>query len=222
MVNKTLYILFLMLISLQFANGQKLVIPENYSIIDSISGDLDNDSVNEIVIAYNTTPEYEMESVIRELIIYKLENNKWTVWKKSSQALYASLDGGMMGDPFGEMEIKNGIIHISHNGGSSWKWRITDKYRFQDGEFYLIGFTSFSGKPCEYWEDFDFNLSTGKMIFNKEFEDCESEDQKTDKKENETLYEKGLKITLQNRQEKEIKITSPKYGHEIYIAIGKE
>ena len=93
---------------------------------------------------------------------------------------------------------------------------------FQDGEFYLIGYSSIAGKPCEYWEDVDFNLSTGKMIVKKEYEKCITEDQQIYKRENETLFEKGLKITIQNRQEKEIKITTPKYGHEVYIAIGKE
>lgn len=41
----------------------------------------------------------------------------------------------MMGDPFGEIEIKNGILLVSQNGGSSWKWGHTDKYRYQDENF---------------------------------------------------------------------------------------
>jgi len=58
------------------------------------------------------------------------------------------------------------------------------------------------------------------FIVKKEFEACER--QQLYKKENETFFEKGLKITLQNRQVREIKIISPKYGHEIYLAIGME
>ena len=221
-MKKAIYILTLLLTAVQFAKGQEVPIPDNYSIVDSISGDLDKDSINELVVAYNVGPENEIDGVPRELIIYKLENDKWIEWKKSAQALYGSRDGGMMGDPYGEMEIRNGILHISQNGGSSWKWGFTDKYCFQDGEFYLIGYTSIGGKLCEYWREVDFNLSTGKMIVKKEFEECETDDQEIYKRENETLFEKGLKITIQKRQEREIKITTPKYGHEIYIAIGKE
>lgn len=202
--------------------GQELSIPDNYSVVDSISGDLDKDSIAELVVAYNMGPENGLEGVPRELIIYKLKNNKWTEWKKSDQTLYGSKDGGMMGDPFGGIEIKNGTLVISQNGGSSWKWGFTDKYRFKNGEFYLIGYSSIEGKLCEYLEYVDFNLSTGKMVVKKEFEECETEEQQIYKRENETLIEKGLKITIQNRQEREIKITTPKYGHEIYIAIGKE
>ncbi|WP_240927990.1 hypothetical protein, partial [Cellulophaga sp. Z1A5H] len=221
-MKKAIYILTLLLTAVQFANGQEIPIPDNYSIVDSVSGDLDKDSFKELVVAYNTGPENEVDGVPRELVIYKLKNNKWTEWKRSSQALYGSRDGGMMGDPFGEIEIENGILLISQNGGSSWKWGFTDKYRFQDGEFYLIGYSSIAGKLCEYWKDVDFNLSTGKLIIKKEYEECETEEQEIYKRENETLFEKGLKITMQNRQEREIKITTPKYGHEIYIAIGKE
>jgi len=205
-----------------FAYGQEVPIPDNYSIVDTVSGDLDKDSIAELVVAYNKGPENETDGVPRELIIYKLKNNNWIEWKKSDQALYGSRDGGMMGDPYDEMEIKNGILHISQNGGSSWKWGFTDKYRFQDGEFYLIGYSSIAGKPCEYWREVDFNLSTGKMIVKKEFEECETDEQEIYKRENETLFERGLKVTIQKRQEREIKLTTPKYGHEIYIAIGKE
>ena len=215
----TIYILIIFMISNFTLIGQEIPIPENYNIVDNIFGDLDNDNINELVVVYNTKTEKDYESVPRELIIYKLKNNKWIEWKKSRQALYGSQDGGMMGDPFEQIEIKNGILLISQSGGSSWKWGFTDKYRFQAGEFYLIGYTSSSGKLCNDWKNVDFNLVTGKMIVNKEYEDCEKSEQEIYKKENEILFKKGLKITIQNRNEKEIKLITPKYKHEIYLAI---
>ena len=220
-MKEAIYILTFLVTLVHVTYGQELPIPNNYTVIDAVSGDLDKDSIPELVVAYNTAHENEIDGVVRELIIYRLKNNKWTEWKKSEQALYGSKNGGLMGDPFGEIAIKNGILLISQNGGSSWKWEFTDKYRFQNGEFYLIGYSSIVGKLCEYWKDVDFNLSTGKMIIKKEYEECENEEQKIYKRENETLFEKGLKITIQNRQERQIKITTPKYGYDIYIAVGK-
>ncbi|MFV0305464.1 MAG: hypothetical protein ACK5IC_08305 [Moheibacter sp.] len=218
---KKVILLFLMTI-IYLADGQEIPIPTNYSVVDSVSGDLDNDLIAELVVVYNK--EIYTEDYIgfpRELVIYKLQNNQWIEWRKSDQALYGSEEGGAMGDPFGGIEIKNGILSIIQYGGSSWKWGGTDKYRFQNGEFYLIGYTSLSGKICEYWETVDFNLSTGKIIVKKEFENCETEEQKIYKRENEILYKKGVEITIHNRQERDIKIITPKYGHEIYIAIKK-
>lgn len=205
-------------------HSQNLSIPKNYSVIDSIKGDLDRDGIDEFVVAYNTEIEKDdYESVPRELVIYKKSKDEWKVWEKSGQALYGSRDGGMMGDPFGQIEIKNGLLLVSQDGGSSWKWGHTDKYRFQDEEFYLIGYISHYGKLCEYWESVDFNLNTGKMIIEKEYESCENGDeQKVYKRENETMYKKGIKIIFEKRNEKEILIISPKYKHEIYISTTAE
>ena len=146
---KRAFYIFLFLLTLSHISfGQELAIPANYSVVDSVAGDLDKDSIAELVVVYNIGPENEIDGVPRELIIYKIRNGKWTEWKKSDQALYGSKDGGMRGDPFGKIEIKNGILLISQDGGSSWKWGFTDKYRFQDGEFYLIGYSSYAGKIC--------------------------------------------------------------------------
>lgn len=224
-VKQFLPIIFLALTNSITGFGQQVPVPANYSVIDTVSGDLDKDGTNEMVVAYNTEKENpdSFESIPRELIIYKKQNNKWITWESSKQALYGSRDGGMMGDPFGDITIEKGILSISQDGGSSWKWGHTDKYRYQGGEFVLIGYTSGYGKPCEYWENVDFNLSTGKLVVTKEYEEChDSGSQKIYKRENETFYKKGLKITLQTRSEKEIKIVTPKYGHEIYVAITNE
>ena len=218
--------LLIILISLYSSlRAQEVIIPQHYSIRDSAVGDLDKDGTPELVIAYNTREEvrdssqFVIEGAPRELWIYKKTAGKWMVWKKSAQALLGSQDGGMMGDPFEDLFIEKGILLVSHSGGSSWKWGYTDKYRYQNGEFYLIGYNNTAGKPCEYWESVDFNLQTGKLIVTKEYEKCDEEhDQLVYKRENETLYNKQIEITLQKRNDKEILIVTPKYKHEIYLA----
>ncbi len=215
---KTLLLIFICILTGIIARGQQIPVPKHYSIVDTAVGDLNNDGESELVVAYNTKPDPNEEGVPRELIIYKKINNKWTVWQRSMQALYGSRDGGMSGDPYEDMSIAKGILQIDQNGGSSWKWGNKDKYRYQDGEFVLIGYISLAGKACEYWEDVDFNLITRKMIIKKEYENCDS-GQEIYKRENETFYASKFKITLQDRSKKEIKIISPKYHHEIYLAI---
>jgi hypothetical protein len=66
----------------------------------------------------------------------------------------------------------------------------TDKYRFQNGHFELIGYSSSSGKPEEYWTDVDFNLSTGQINFDKEVEN--TKEYGSSKKE--TFIKKGDQI----------------------------
>lgn len=210
-------LLLLGLFSSSSSLAQTIPVPDGYSIKDTTSGDLDKDGIAELAVAYNTDKDID-GSVIRELIIYKNKNGKWTSWKRSLQALGGSTDGGMMGDPYGDMAISNNILSISHEGGSSWKWNHTDKYRFQDGGFYLIGYTSSYGKVCEEYLDVDFNLSTGKLIVTKEIEKCDEKGDSKSTIQKETMIKKGLKIAIETRHEKDIIIKTPKLKQEIYLA----
>lgn len=218
---KRIYFLLLLLLVKAESFSQSIPIPKNYSIVDSVSGDLDNDGVNELVVAYDTksTEEEIDEGIPRELIIYKKENTRWNIWQRSMQALLGSRDGGMMGDPYGEMYIQKGVLSINHNGGSSWKWSVIDKYRYDGKDFKLIGYENNYGQQNEYWLNVDFNLITGKLVVKKEYE---NENAEVYKRENETFYKKGINITLQNRRLKNIKMLSPKFRHEIYIAMSIE
>ena len=197
-------------------HGQDVAVPPGYKVLDEKVGDLNKDSVAEKVIVFDTNDSTETGTV-REIYIYKKDGAKWKVLASSRNAIGKSEEGGMMGEPFEGIEIANGILLIYHSGGSSWKWSITDKYRFQNGKFELIGYKNFYGKPCEYFLSLDFNVQTGKIIYKKEYEDCEKGDPIINKKETETFYKKGLKIDLTNRKLIEVEIITPKYKEKIYL-----
>lgn len=197
-------------------HGQEAEIPAEHTILAVSEGDLDKDKIAEKVIVLDTN-DTTVLGTIREIRIYKQSGNKWVLWKSSRNAIRKSQEGGMMGDPFREIAITNGILLISHSGGSSWKWAYTDKYRFENGNFKLIGYSSLYGKPCEYWTEFDFNISTGKIIYKKEYEECENDEPNVTKTETETFYKKGVILTLDNRHTEETKIISPKYKYEFYL-----
>ncbi|TYB78955.1 hypothetical protein [Bizionia myxarmorum] len=215
----TIYILFF--IFNVNAYGQEASHVNQNNIIEEKMGDLDNDGIDEKVIISETNSLTDFGNV-REIRILKNEEGKWVEWVKTQNAILKSEEGGMMGDPFQGIEILDGVLNISFFGGSSWKWSYTDKYRFQNNQFELIGYTSTYFKLCEHWSSVDFNLITGKLICKKEYEACENQESEIYKKENETFYKKGVYLTLENRQEKEIKIVTPIYGREIYIANGMQ
>ena len=193
--------------------AQKEFQPQGATVIETVDGDLDGDHIPEKVIIYNTKDTADYGN-IREIQILKKANEKWRVLEKSRNAILKSSEGGMMGDPYQSTEIKNGILMITQAGGSSWKWGYTDKYRFQNGHFELIGYSSGSGKPEEYWIDIDFNLSTGKLIFDKEVENTEE----YGNSKSEIFIKKGMKINLQNRnQEKQREILLPKTKEKVYL-----
>ncbi|MBW7676741.1 hypothetical protein [Chryseobacterium chendengshani] len=212
-MKNTLCFLAVIFSSIYFA--QKEFQPAGSEIIESVDGDLDGDKILEKVIVYNTKDTTDFGN-IREIQILKNVNGKWTVLEKSRNAILKSQDGGMMGDPYGETTVEKGILIISQSGGSSWKWGITDKYRFQNGHFELIGCSSTYGRPGDYWVDIDFNLSTGQIIYEKEVESTDNPD--NGKSVKEIFIKKGMKINLQNRnREKQREIILPKTKEKVYL-----
>ncbi|MCD9617698.1 hypothetical protein [Chryseobacterium gleum] len=209
---RTILFLLLMVCGV-FCFAQEQLQPAGSTVIETVDGDLDGDKIPEKVIVYNTKDTTDMGN-IREIQILKKVNGKWTILEKSRNAVMESRAGGMMGDPYGETKIEKGILIISQNGGSSWKWNVTDKYRYQNGHFELIGTSSTSGRPGDYWKDIDFNLSTGQLNYSKEVENTAE----YGKSLKETYIKKGVKINLQNRnQEKQQKIVLPKTKEEVYF-----
>jgi hypothetical protein len=211
-------IAFLAMFNISF--GQKPLVPAQYRLTKEVYGDLNKDGQEEKVAVYNMkSEENDTKGIDRIVIIFKKNQGQWVIWQQSINAVGNSKAGGMMGDPFEDIAIKNGVLLISQAGGSSWKWSHTDKYKFQNNSFELIGYTSYYGKPCEYQANFDYNLSTGDIEFEKEYERCdENASQVIYKKENERFKHKlTKKITLGNRNAMEIKITTPKYKNEVYL-----
>lgn len=161
------------------ATADSIPSPAGLTKLGETTGDLDKDGKEEKAIVYDTKRETEMGTE-RELHIFKSNNGQWELWHKAIGPVMPSQNGGMMGDPFQEMTIENGTLVLNHFGGSRSKWTFTHRYRFQDAAWKLIGATTNTGSPCDYWENYDYNLSTGKINYKKEVEDCsKSEDNPT-------------------------------------------
>lgn len=191
------------------------------SVLFTVSGDLDKDKIAEKVVVRELNEKGENGN-IRLLEIFKKTKSGWKLWHASKTAVLQSEAGGMMGDPFTDnaISIVNGVLVLEHDGGSSWKWNTTHRYRFQNNQFELIGYSTSYGKLCEYWAEFDYNLSTGKIKYKKEFEDCDEQsgDQIAGKVEAEEFSRKLKNLpTLENINTVERKVTTPKYKEEIYF-----
>lgn len=127
------------------ANRITSFIPKNYSILDSVSGDLNKDGVNDIVLAlkHNNEDRFEMDQEPKRVLLILFKSKKGLkVAGKSENVLMCGHCGGMLGDPFASLDITKGVLSISHYGGSAWRWGETRKFRYQKNAFYLIGLTS--------------------------------------------------------------------------------
>jgi hypothetical protein len=68
---------------------------------------------------------------------------------------------------------------IEHTGLDGERWTYTHKYRFQNNKWLLIGATEHRYYVCSGWKDFDYNLITGKIIYETVVTVCKDENSKT-------------------------------------------
>lgn len=155
---KSFIVLIIIYLSVHLTSQQD-TISNKYKIIAEAYGDLNADGIEEKVSVLETIEKSESGN-IRLIQIYRYMDGKWTVWHSSDKAILKYQKDIMMSDPFDRIKIDHDTLLIYFSGGSSWKWSYTDRYRFQNNQFELIGYTSNYFKLCEYWLTVDYNLST--------------------------------------------------------------
>jgi hypothetical protein len=120
-------------------------IPENYTILDTTSGDLNLDQFADMIMALKKNGEDATSNADEHpekrplLILLGQADNTYKLVARNDNAVYCIDCGGMMGDPFMNVAIKNGYFSIEHYGGSAWRWEriITFKYSSADNNWYL-------------------------------------------------------------------------------------
>jgi hypothetical protein len=143
----------------------------------SLSGDFNGDGAPDFLEIRMTSREDRDLGKERDLVVYSGADKTRKDWYTAKGVLLPTEGGGVMGDPLEDVSILGNTIVIKHFGGSRQKWNYTHRFRWQNGDFQLIGVTVHTGAPCEYFVDLDYNLSTGNAEWAKATEDCsQSED----------------------------------------------
>ena len=118
---------------------------KGYSVLDTKSGDINKDGIDDIILILKKDGE-DSTSVVTDhpearplLLLIRSRNDKLTLAARNDSTVYCVNCGGMLGDPYIEIVIKNGYFTIEHYGGSSWRWTrdITYKYSTKDKWWYL-------------------------------------------------------------------------------------
>ncbi|MEM7103996.1 MAG: hypothetical protein AAF502_12745 [Bacteroidota bacterium] len=148
---------------------------EGYDLLGKTEGDLNKDGVVEKVYVYNTPDETEFGTA-RQIIVLKVnDQNEWEEWLVSNGGVLPSEHGGIKGDPFQSIRVERGCIVVEHYGGSRWEWTYTHRFRFQNEKWELIGTTITNGAACEYYDEYDYNLSNGNINYTRTNENCDIE-----------------------------------------------
>lgn len=130
------------------------------SIVFKIYGDLNKDHLPDMVVVRENTKDKRRPNLLE--IYFQNKNGTFRNVLTSTKAVMARF-------PYGdartetileELKIKNGILIFRNQ---LIKGSLTHKFRYQNGTFELIGFSSYSA-GAGYLESVDYNLSTGEKI----------------------------------------------------------
>jgi len=119
-------------------------IPDGHEILDMKRGDLNNDKIEDVLLVLKAINEEETFDVSNPtarplLILIRQPDNSLKLARKNNKTVYCFDCGGIMGDPYTGLTIKDNYFSIEHYGGSSWRWTkiITYKFDEDDQEWYL-------------------------------------------------------------------------------------
>lgn len=151
-------------------------IPDSYAILDAVYGDLNLDKKEDLILVLKKNGEDTLSDVVDNpekrplLILLSDMDNKLHLVKRNDNTVYCIDCGGMMGDPYMGITIKNGYFSVEHYGGSAWRWTriITYKYSKVDKDWLLHkdGSEGFHiGEPDTIWRSVETSKDFGKVKF---------------------------------------------------------
>jgi hypothetical protein len=129
------------------------LVPQNWKIIDSVSGDLNNDHIKDLAFviefyrpvkenrAYgdNDTEIITETQKPRILAVYfrRSANGAYRQSAQNNNFILRSDEGGEMGDPIRPMNIAENKLILSFEGGGNWRWKLRYSFKYQDKDWLL-------------------------------------------------------------------------------------
>lgn len=156
-------------------------VPNGWKILDSVKDDLNKDYIDDAVIILQhkdsvTIVNADGDATLTQprilLILFKNTGlNKFELIEQSNTFILRH-DNPVMDDPYQALAIKKGVLEISfnifYNIGSWYVTNSTYKFRYQQGQFVLIGAdnSSFHRATHDY-ENYSYNFLAGKRSLTK-------------------------------------------------------
>ena len=106
-------------------------IPNNYTILDSLSRDINNDKIKDLVLILKHNQEEDNFDTTRPLLL--LEGNNQGLYRlmaKNDNVVLCKECGGVYGDPFEGISIENRGFTLDFRGGSRWRWTRHISFKF--------------------------------------------------------------------------------------------
>jgi hypothetical protein len=147
-------------------------IPKEYIVLDQANGDVNGDGLKDKILVLWRRNEIVSGEKRPVIILLKLPNGSFHKAAENDDISLSYDQGGVHGDPFHGITIKNNCFSIEHFGGSSWRWNqvITFKYDGSKQNWYLysVGSESWHFNPkTNFTSKHETERDFGKVLFTK-------------------------------------------------------
>ena len=111
-------------------------LPAGYQVLAAERGDLNRDALPDWAVVLNRPDEQQTSDVVahptkRPLLLFVgSAGGTFTLAARADNTVYCVDCGGMMGDPFQGITIKNGYFTVEHYGGSGQRWTRFATFRY--------------------------------------------------------------------------------------------
>lgn len=122
-------------------------LPEGVCLMDICEGDLDGDDKQDFAVVLEYEPGYEyfrggesrpVQEGIRPIYVYTyVEDVGYQCRYENHDFIRTKEEGGMIGDPYAGIEIKEGTLTVSDYGGSSGRWGDDLIFKIKGEELFL-------------------------------------------------------------------------------------
>jgi len=170
----------------EYGKSAESLIPSNWKIIDSISGDLNNDNIKDfafVIEFYRPVKENRAYGDNETELITEVQKPRILAvyFKKSAKGAYRmaaqnnnfilrSEEGGTMGDPLRPLKIESNKLLLSFEGGGNWRWILNYRFKYLDKDWQLTeanNYTYHSASGEMNDKQYDFINKKRKVISGK-------------------------------------------------------
>ena len=136
----------------------KTLLPSQWKVIDSVSGDLNNDHVDDLALiiefyaavkenrAYGDASTELITEIQRPriLAIYFKAGKQYRLATQNNNFILRAQEGGAMGDPLRPISIKDNKLNFTFEGGGDWKWKLNYSFKYQNKDWQLTNANNYA------------------------------------------------------------------------------
>lgn len=121
-------------------------VPKGWHLLAQTTGELNkaDKEVTALALASDAenVPLEKLQETPRLLVLlFQAPEERLQLSALSDKVLLCKACGGVFGDPFEGLSIERGVVVVKHYGGSSDRWAYVYRFRYQEGDWFLIGKT---------------------------------------------------------------------------------